>query len=344
MTDIRDVIATIGTGIIGIAIIVVALSPVIGLAVDLTTGSAVLEPAPEVDTEVDDINQPGDSLEVRATTANALYLDGGGAYVDDPTNESVFTDGSWTIGMVAEPSREDRIDDDDTVSLYAADNETVHVLYEEGNWTARYESDGATAFVEAPADLDGRTAVAATYNTSAGALELYRDGERVDSAALTAETVPRDPAYSWIGSVDEVRTWNATLGPDRHAAYADDPVQPLPANASARLMFNDNDPTTVYYADGDAERVGETDLVGGVDGPDLVRGEDYETGAEPFTFRAVGGGHLDGAPVVFLGGGGGAFGGVIDQLVRVGTSALGLLVVGLLVGAAVWLQEQFNDF
>jgi hypothetical protein len=317
---------------------------VFGLAIGLTGGSAVLEPAPETATEVDDIDQPGDSLSVRATTGNALYLDGGGAYVDDPTNESVFTDGGWAVALVAEPSREGRLTESDTASLYAAGNETVHLLYEEGNWTARYASGGATAYVEAPASLDGRTAVAATYNTTSGELELYRDGTRVDSAPLTAETVPRDPAYSWIGSIDEARTWNATLGPDRQAAYASDPVQPLPANASARLMFNDGRVTTVYYADGDATLVGETRLVDGVPGPDLVRGEDYETGAEPFTFRVIGGGYLDGAPVVFLGGGGGVFGGLIDQLMSVGTSALGLLVVGLLVAAAAWVQDQFSDF
>ena len=342
MSDIRTVISTVGVGIIGIAIVVAVLSPVLGLAVDLTTGSAVLEPAPESATEVDDIDQPGRSLSVRATTGNAVYLDGGGAYVDDPANESVFTDGSWTVAMVAEPSSEGGISEDDTVSLYAAGNETVHLLYEEGNWTARYESGSATAFVEAPADLDGRTAVAATYNTSSGELELYIDGSRVDSAPLTAEIVPRDPAYSWIGSIDEVRIWNATLGASRQGAYASDPVQPLPENASARLMFNDGRATTVYYADGEATLVGETALVDGVVGPDLTAGDDYATTSEPFTFRVVGGGYLDGAPVVFLGGGGGAFGGLIEQLISVGTSALGLLIVGLLVAAAVWVTDQFG--
>jgi len=109
-------------------------------------------------------------------------------------------------------------------------------------------------------------------------------------------------------------------------------------------MFNDGLVTTAYYADGDATLVGDTALVDGVDAPGLVRGTDYTIETEPFTFRAVAGGYLDGAPVVFLGGAGGVFGGLLDQLTNVGTTALGLLVIGLLVGAAVWVQDQFSEF
>jgi hypothetical protein len=343
MTDIQTVVSTIGAGVIGIALIAVVLSSVFGLALDLTGGSAVLEPAPETATEVGGIDQPGNSLQVRATTGNALYLGGGGAYVDDPTNESVFESGSWTVAMIAEPSRDGAFGEEDTLTLYAAGNETVHLLYEQGNWTARYEApSGQTAYVQAPASLDGRTTVGATYNASADELSLYVDGTLADSDAPDATTVPRNAAYSWIGSIDEVRVWNSTRSASQHAAYHDDPVQPLPANASARLMFNDGQPARAYYASGDATIYGETGLVDGVAGPDLVGGDDYETTTEPFTFRIVGGGYLDGAPVVFLGGAGGAFGGLLDQLISVGTTALGLLVVGLLVGAAVWVQDQFN--
>jgi len=260
--------------LIGLAVI----APIAGVVVDSTAadeGLSALEPAPQQLTTVTGLGETEDPT-ISATTANSLYLDGGGSYVDDPTDKAVFENGSWTVGVVAEPSREGRITDTDTVSLFSAGNESVHLLLENGNWTARYETaTGATAVAQAPANLDGRSVVAATFNASAGELQLVIDGSRVDTAQPDATTVPRDPAYSWVGSVDEFRVWDTALSPARHAAYADGPVRPQPTDAAARLMFNAQSPTTAYYAPGNATLVGDTTLVDGVAGPDLQRETDY---------------------------------------------------------------------
>jgi len=328
MSQARQVISAVVIAVVTL-VGIAAIGPIAGVVLDTTGGgTAVIEPAPDSPTKVSGlgVEEPA----VAATTGNALYLNGSGSYVDDPTNESVFADGSWTVAMVAEPSREGRITPNTTATLYAADNESVHVLVEEGNWTARYDHAGGSAYVEAPADLDGRTPVAASYNTSVGELELYVDGQLADSAPLTATTAPRDPAYSWIGSLDEVRVWDAALPTTAHSAYAADPVEPQPTNATARLMFNDDLATTVYYADGDATLVGDTGLVDGVDGPDLVAGSDYVVDADAETIQTTDSSRVRGAPVLFVGAGG-ALGGVANDVVAGTASAFELIPVLLLV-------------
>ena len=347
MSDIRDTIAAVGGGMVFLAIVVVVLSTVVGMAFSMAGGATVLETAPDTATQVDSIDDPGDDLTVRATTGNALRLDGGGSHVRDPTNASVFTDGGWAVALTADPD-ETVLGNETTASLYAANNDTAHLLLEKGNWTAHYETaSGDTAHVEAPANLSAQTSVGATFfNNSDGPdqLVLYVDGSRVDSDQPDATTAPRSPAYAWIGSLDEVRIWNGSLSEGGHSAYAADPVRPLPTGASARLMFNDGYVDRVYYADGDATLVGDTSLVDGVAGPDLAAGTDYQTTTDPFTFEVVGGGYLDGAPVVFLGAGSGAFIALLNQLISIGSSALSLLVIGLLVAAALAVQDQFSDF
>lgn len=342
MSSLIGQIRTIGAATIAIAILVVVLGSVFGTATGVVGTGEVeyLEPAPATATGVDGV-EAGST--VRATTGTAIALTGQGAYIDDPTADRVFETGSWAIATTVDAD-ESVVDSQDTRVVYAQNNESVLLLYERGNWTLRVENaTGATAYAEAPATRD-REELGAQYNATAGEVELYVDGSLADTAAFTAASEPRDPAAAWIGTVDEVRAWNASLGASDHAAYASQPVRPVATDTAAlRLMFNDGQPLVAYYAAGDAAAVGDADLAAGVSGPGLTAGTDYAVDSGNNTIRTLDGGFVDDAPVLIVGGGG-AFAALLTRLQTIGSTALGLLVVGLLVGAAGWLNEQLGGF
>lgn len=311
------VIALVGVATIG---------PIAGVVTD-STGITVeyLEPAPSEPTTVSGLSE---ETAVVATTENALWLNGSGSYVDDPADPAVFTNGAWTVGLVVEPGAV--VDSEETRTLYAKNNETVHLLYEEGEWALRAKNDtGATAYANASASLDSRTTLTAAYNTTTEEVVLFVNGTQADTAAFNSEIVPRDPAASWIGTVDEVRAWNTSLTDAQHRAYHDDPVKPLATgNAALRLMFNDGQPFVAYYATSDAAVVGESELVAGVAGPDLVAGEDYRI--ENNTIETVDGGYVDGAPVLIVGAGG-VLASTAEGLIGGIGSAIDLIPILLLV-------------
>jgi len=252
------------------------------------------------------------ALEVSLSTETAVYL-GGNSYVDDPTDESVFGNGSWTVAATAEPIESDGFNPDATYTVYAADNETVKVLYESGNWTARYETPaGDTAFVTGNAELT-RTPIVAQYNSTADELALYVDGQLVDTDTPDGGINSQDVNFAWIGSIDEVRVVNATIGTGGASDYAAAPTAPLAtSNTVAHAPFNDGREDTVYYANGSASFVGDNvRFSDGVADPAIEQGTDYQLSTSPVVISALDGGVLDGAPIVFVEYGGGALGGVV---------------------------------
>lgn len=338
--SIKATISTVGAGIVGLAIVIVVLSSVVGLALGFVGGeAAVVEPAPSDYTVVGE-NQEAQDLTVTASTGTAVELASDG-YVDIPApNSSTRADG-WALAVTVEP---DSLDSESAYTIYAEANATIYVGYEAGNYSAWYESaSGSHGYVTAPASGD-RQALGVAYNASVGALELYRDGERVDSSVLTASAEPRQPAYEWAGSLDEFRRYEAPIGAAGHAAYASDAVQVIDAdNATHRVMFNDVAPETVYYADGDAELVGETSLGDGVAPPPMERGVDYEIRTDPLSVRATSDGYLADAPVLFADTPAGPFGQLLTTVTGIGGSALGVLIIGLLAAAGVAVIDEFDS-
>lgn len=338
--SIEDTISTVGGAIVGIAVVVVVLASVFGIAFGLVGGGdTVLEPAPSAFTEIGD-GDNGDEVTVTPSTATAVELVANG-YVEIPEpNASTRADG-WALAVTAEPQT---IDANNSYTIYAEANATIYVGYEAGNYSAYYESASDThGYVTAPAS-GGREAIGVQYNTTVGELELYLNGTQVDSSVLTATAEPRRPAYEWDGTLDEFRRYEQPIGAAGHAAYAADAVQVIdPTNATHRAMFNDNAPSEVYYADGDATLVGETALVDGVEPPAMDRGVDYEVRIDPLAVRATSDGYLANAPVLFATTPPGPFGSLLTTLQGVGGSALGLLVIGILAMAAVAVIDEFNS-
>lgn len=292
--QITTVVVLAIVALVGLAV----LGPIVGVVTTTDAGTApgtvYLEPAPSDATTIEGLKRDDP---VRATTGTAVELEGQGAYVDDPTNDSVFERGSWTMAMVID-ANESVVDAADTRTLYAHENESVLLLYERGNITLRVEnSTGATAYAEADGSLS-ETTVSAAYNASADEIALYVNGTQRDTAAFTTATEPRDPAAAWIGTLDEIRAWNASLSSSDHAAYDSEPVTPLPDNAALRLMVNDRQPAVAYYTPGDAQFVGAHSFVDGVSGPDLTRGDDYTI--DDNDISTVAGGAVEGAPVLIV--------------------------------------------
>lgn len=340
----RETVSTVGAALVALAVVVVVLNSVFGVAFDIVGGDSgadeVFEPAPDEQTYVTGGSEVNDAFDVTPGTATAagLYADG---YVDIPPPDAATRADGWAVLVTAEP---ETIDRDNSYTVYAEANAAIYVSYEAGNYSAWYESaSGGHGYVTAPAPA-GQTAIGVQYNTTVGELELYLNGAKVDSSVLTATAEPRRPAYEWDGTLDEFRRYEYAIGAAGHAAYAADPVQVIdPANATHRAMFNSDDPNEVYYANGDATLTGETEVVDGVQPPELRRGTDYEIATDPIRIRATSGGYLDGAPVAFVfASGGTVFGGLLQTLVSIGGSALGLLVVGVLVAAAVAVTDEFG--
>jgi hypothetical protein len=316
---------------------------VFGVAFDLVGGGAeadaVFEPAPDSFKTVTSGSDVNDAFTVSPSTGNAIGLFADG-YVDIPPPDAATRADGWALAATVEPQT---VDPDNSHIIYSEANATVLVEYEAGNYSARYDDGSLTGYVTAPASGD-RQAVGVTYNESAAELRLYIDGQLRDSAALTSTAEPRQPAYEWDGTIDEFRRWDRPVGTATHAAYASDPIQPLaPGSTTHRAMFNRDDADELYYANGSATLVGETELVDGVEPPTLTRGTDFELATDPIRIRVTSGGYLDDAPVVFVfASGGTAFGGLLQQVVSIGVAVLGLLVVGLLVAAGVAVTNELD--
>ena len=342
--DIIETVKTIGGAIMGILLVAVILSAVFGFVPGILSDDTRFEPAPEEYELVVDDDRPAD-LTVSLSDEREAVFDANESYIEDPTADAVWQD-DWAVALTVREPLDDEINRDATYTLYAADNETVHILYEAGNWTARYNDGDQSAVAQASVTQDPieHTPIVATWDETAGELALYVDGDERDTAALTDETVARDAAISWYGGIDEVRTYNATLDGAAASAYAAEPVQPIqPGDAEARLMFNDGEETVVYYSGGEAAIVGDITFGDGVGQPPIEEGTDYELTSSPTEFRAVEGGFVDGAPVVFLSWADGPFAGVVYSVQSVGVSAFGLLIVSLLVLAATTLLREFGD-
>lgn len=341
MSDIQSTVKTVGGALVAIVVVALVLATMFGVVPQLLGDDAVFETGADgfESGELVSGNDEAAGIEVALTTETGAVMGANESYVDDPTPPETWGD-PWTVAITAELHEESN--SQATYVVYGADNETVLMLYEDGEWTARYDDGSMSAYVAGDAEIGEQTPLVAAWDGTE--LSLYVDGELVDNSTLTSDTVSRDAAISWYGTLDEVQILTANVGAAGAEQYADAPTAPLqPADAAARLQFDEGRATTVYYADGDAELVGDVAVGPGVSDPALARGTDYEVSLSPVTVEALDGGHLKDAPIVYVTWSDGAFAGVVHTVRDVGGSALGLLIVALLVLSATALLRQFGD-
>lgn len=333
----------VGLGIFGIAIMAIILSFVAPFLLSAVGGSIVEEPSTSswIDTGA---NERPDNLDVAATREQAVQLDGEG-YVEAP--EPALND-SWTVCSVG--ALTEGVNQQAHYTLLAIDNETVTLRFADGNWTARYiQNDGpetaASAAASSPTNL---TAVCGRYNNATATLDLVIDGTIAASSANGQVDQTRQPSVAWNGTVDETRVWGRALSDSNLTAYADDPITALPGtDRQLRVMYDEDlgGETRAYNTNGRAGLVGAAAIGDpGVPRPGVSEGADWEAQNEgTFEIRAVDGGYLDGAPIVFVSWPGGPFGSIINTLFNVGPAALSLLIVAVLVAAANIVLREFGD-
>lgn len=332
----------VGVAIFGVAIMAIILSFVAPFLTGAVGGDIAEKPSTSswIDTGV---NERPDNLDVAATREQAVQLDGEG-YVAAP--EPALND-SWTACSVGALS--EGVNQQAHYTLLAIANETVTLRFADGNWTARYIPDNesetaASAAASSPTDL---TAVCGRYDNTTDTLDLAVDGTVAASSADGQVDQTRQPSVAWDGTIDETRVWGRALSDSDLAAYGDDPVTALPGtDRQLRVMFDEDlgGETRTHNANGRAGLVG-TATIGdpGVPRPGISEGDDWEARNDgTFEIRAVEGGYLDGAPIVFITGGIGPFGSVISILFNIGPAALSLLVVAVLAVAANIVLREFE--
>lgn len=345
--DALDTIKQVGGAIVGIAVLVAVLNPVFGIAFDSADveadNQAVLEPAPTEFVTLSQAETVNETPTVRPGTGTALGVFGDAeGFADVPPPNATTRTGGWAVAVTVEPID---IDPANSYVIYAEANETILLTQTNGSYVGRYETPGGdTARVSAPAD-GGRQSLGLEFVASSNELRLFVDGTQADAATATATTTARPPAFEYDGAIDEWRRWSEPVGATAHADYATDPVQPIaPTVATHRAMFNRNAPGELYYANTSLSLVGSTDTVEGVAPPTLERGTDFAFEVDPVKVRALEGGYLDDAPVMFVdAGSGGAFSDILLLARNIGGAALGLLVVGLLVLAAQAVLDPFDS-
>lgn len=284
----------------GGAILMVIVIFAIGAAIlsIMLAGSAVLE-QPQSNTSITldsgETTVPN-GVEVSATKENALAFPGDG-YVDGPGPAN----GSKTVCAAGQLDGD--ANGQATYTLYGAENGSVLLQYDAGQWMGYVEANGdsAKATMNA-ANPDEWRRVCLRYNATASTVTVSRDTTVGSPVAMDGDTERRNASFDWFGKIDEVRTFgnpvpNATL-----SAYGDDAIQPFPdENRTGRMMFDEGEggSTEVYWANTDATLVNASWTSGLSDVP-LDRGTDYQLSGDPFQITLTDSGYLDGAPIVWI--------------------------------------------
>lgn len=326
MTDSSQIVSVVAIGVVALVGLLV-MGTLGGVAVNFGIADQThsIDEPQTGETYEFDLDDP-DTFEVKATQEFAIDPEGDG-HVEISDTEAL-ADGDWTVKATSAVNGSTAA----TYNLLAYNDEEILVEYSDGEYRAMHytgdQSALATVTASEPTDL---TPIAVSWDATAEELTLATpDG--TDTALLSAEDPDRELALDWNGAVDEIRVF------DEHrdvatSAYLDDPIQPLDGEQTVRVMFNEGsgDTTVNYYGAEDATIVDAT-WTDGVENPELVEGEDFDTTTEPTTVTFLAGGYFEGAPVAFvelesLG----PLAAVIDSILSGFGSAMGLIPVVMIV-------------
>ena len=336
--DLLGTAKLVGGALVLLILLVVILGPIGGLLLDAATVQASFEPTAGEGYEISGESDVPDGFDVAATTGYGVALSDG-AYVDGIDGSETFNE-SWTVLATASI---DEAYENATMDVFAHDNASVLVQYQEGDWAAEYAEDGeyAQASIEA-SDPTNLTALAVTWDGVELAID---DGDIADHGTLSEDRDPRGVAIGWEGTIDEVRTIGYDAPSAAIDAYLADPIDPLAGEThDARLMFDEGsgETTTIYYADGEATLVGAEWTADGVDDPGLVQGVDYDVSTSPLEVTPLVDGYLDGAPVAWYSWDDSFWGDVGVEIISIGGVALGLIALALVVIVAARIMDEFG--
>lgn len=242
---------------------------------------------------------------VYETTGFGVNLTGtNDSYVQSSSGVDIASDQSWTVsawGYVESGQGSDNM------SLVSADGRVIITFNgTAGNWSAWYYDDGSRNSHIVNVSTSGNetgnyTNVMAWANGSH--FSIFRNNTQGDVVNLSTESIVDAPveATNWAGRIDEVRTFDDALDSSQRSSLVNSAAEELPGpNVTARAMFDQPNASQqlLFYTSADLEQSNVT-FSQGIPEDIQTEGTDYEWDHVGPDVRAISGGDLDGAPVVY---------------------------------------------
>lgn len=354
----KQTIQTVGMGLFALVIVLAILSPFVqALESTQTTGDTYqvtfdLEGdgqdgvLGDVDTEfgehLDTVENAEQSLgdAIRLTGANDSQF-------ETESDVDLASGANWSVCTWGEV---DSAAANDTMTAISADGRAL-IQYNgsDGNWSGWYFDDGSTdsyiVNVSAPNQPGNLTNVCLIHNSTD--LAIYRNNTPGEVKSTTGSNIADAHlnATNWHGVLEETRVVDVALSSSQRQGLVDHPNRPLSgATPTARLMYDTraSNPSTlpVYWSD-TRIRLSNASIVDGFPGENIVQGTDYKV--QFGTFKTISSSDkLDGAPTAWATVTTVGAGAIIDRVVNVGGSALGLIAIGLLAIAGMKLADYFG--
>jgi hypothetical protein len=342
--DPDGVVSTVGSLIVGLAIMAVVLGATVGA---ISTGLGVGTITDDVILGSSDSGTIADQGALTSTTVTSVQqsLGTGVNLSGDSYRATGIADLSppYTVTIYAEAERN-------------TTDQAVYTLDSGNQLTLWYDesADEWRAFWYNESSRESATAtVAAGGVTTPTVVAVRHDGTGLNvsaNATTGADVTPTagggtvTDAGTWNGTQDELRVFGAALNSSQLTTLRTTPTAPVPSvQTDSRLMFDvrgtSADSRPVYFSGGSVDLSG-IEIVDTVAG-EPTDGDDWRQSGTQLI--AVDGGTLDGAPVAFVTGQ--TDSGLLTTLINVGGSALTILVIGTLVIAASKLLSFFGgDF
>jgi len=335
----------LASALVVIAILLVVLSTFFGVADDLSGDQEDRVRYPAIDSAellTEDIRIERGTTAV-ATRGNAIYLDGSNN-IAGTSGTNNLTEGNFSLAAAPAPNVDASNIHDVNRTIASVDNGSAVLYYNGSDYVGYYDNGSANATVALAANATGEfDPLALTANETH--ISLYNESAN-ETAALDTASDETPILFDWVGRLDELRTFNSTLNDTDAETYTDDPIQSLPAtNRTARYMFDEGSggSTFVYHANESADIDGAT-FTDGVEGPGQDRGSDFTLSDGPPRVVVESGGYLDGAPVVYVRSAGGAFSSILTILEGVGSAAISLVALTILMLAAGRIMGVMEEF
>lgn len=358
MSDLLDRLGLIAKGVLGIALVIAILNPFFGGLASQSGGERVVGEARFGTTDTAKLRPPVDTnLAVQQSLGTKIAFGGDGSFtasVDSDVDET-YAYCTWASLNAAATGHNETIAvwDGEQHLQYAGNRTHPHYV---GTW---YDPGARVTY-------DVAVNASAISVTSPTHLCLEHDGDTLtlSANATNSNSVATDGSHTVTdggvtgfsgldGTVEETRLYDATLSTTERAALRDHPTAPVPTPPTrvARVMYDS------YHAVGSSMPdlpVYFTSSSGTVDGGSVVEGfagqptdgDDYNLENGGFRLVATDGGTLDGAPVAFVqyDAVASGFARVYARVQTVGATALGIIVVGLLLIAAGFVVDRVGEF
>jgi len=344
MTDDLEDVKLVGLAIVTVSLVSILLIQFFGAAVIAEQGFSVDLEVTDATASVPDQGDPT-SATVRAGLGDAVALDGS-ADSEIQFASDLSLGQNWTVCTHAH-AQSSVVTNNENRSILGLND--LHIYYDGSSDEYRaYYYDAATRNSSdigvAANGADSTTAVC--VNRSANTVTITRNTTVGGSQDLTtAGQAAAPPDTNWAGSLDETRVWSRDLNASEQSSYVNSPGKAVPGEPPAlRLMYDvrDQSSTSVpaYFARGEAS-VESAAYTTGLAAPSLSN-SDYDIDSDG-SVSVPSSSTLDGdGTVLFVdSSGGGPFSVIFGLVQGLGSAALTLLVVGVLVLAVRGVMDDF---